>query len=516
MAGFSFPSVLDATSWNKQKGVPPKSDVAKALDALKKAHSGLDTALLDTGKLKTLDEVQERIDAIDAALKKSVKSAADEARNVVSAASDFKKSKDAAKEAVSAANLVAKAAGDYAGEVVSTFQSVAKELAPKLAKLAAEAKKQEDEEGDDPGEADHKKDLESVANKTITFMKQVQARGPNPAKPIKFLIAVYKKQVFAYVAQAISGSTQARVMRLMEVTQKPVFYRGECRFENKAYTFVGVNVPTSGFAPRVQRALMDLTGKKYKIRMQRPTGETDEVAGEEEADDALEQIAAKGGKEAGKAAEVLARHKKLKPLFDGLINAGSPLAAEVRKGLAAYETNVGASKFSEALKVLDDLEKSLRDKAKAAKGAAETRARETADAAIDKASKDSANQGSAAASTKLAEEWKTAAATARKGINDLAAKIEAEFKADPNVGDAVRRLRALAKGLEGDLADKLSEALKKPDSSTRSAARAALGSVAKVVADDLMKEIDGNELMTNLKVVEPMRKKLVEIGAALK
>src|SRR4051812_9796417 len=149
MAGFTYPSVLDSANWNKQKGVPPKSDVAKALDALKKAHGNLETGLLDTGKLKTAEDVQDRIDEIDVALGKGVKAAADEAKNVSSTATDFKKAKDTAKEAATAAGLVIKAADDYAKEVVAAFQSVQKDLAPVLAKLEAEAKKDEDKEDEE-------------------------------------------------------------------------------------------------------------------------------------------------------------------------------------------------------------------------------------------------------------------------------------------------------------------------------------------------------------------------------
>jgi hypothetical protein len=326
--------------------------------------------------------------------------------------------------------------------------------------------------------------------------------------------------VYVFVGKATSSGTEKRIKKHMEVKEHVDIMRGTVTFEdNKVWVFEGVNIRGGGFAVLMQKALIEQTGKRYKVKTRRPTGETDEAPGDSDADadDALEQATEGGGKDAARAAEVLARHKKLKPLFDGLLATGGSLASDVKNGLARFESSVKGKKFDEALKVLDELERSLREKAKTAKGAdaaAESKAKETADAAIDKASKDSAKSG--AASTKLADEWAAAAEAASKGINELADKIQADFSGDPNVAKAVARLRSLANGLKSDLSTKLSAALTQPNANTKNAARAALGNVAKVVADDLMKEIDGNELMSNLKVVGPMKEKLVKIGAALK
>ncbi|HMC16489.1 MAG TPA: hypothetical protein VKI18_12705 [Albitalea sp.] len=518
MAGFTYPSVLDSANWSKQKGVPPKSDVAKALDSLKKTHGNLDTSLLDTGKLKSVDDVKGRIDAVNAAVGKGVKTAADEAKNVSTTANDFKKGKETTKEAATAAGLVAKAADDYAKDVGAAFQSVLKELAPLLAKLEAASKK--DEENEDEEDPDLEKDRKKVGKLIESAMKEAKK------KPMKFVIGVFKKQVMAFVGKSTSSSTEKRLKKLMEVKEHVDFMRGTVTFEdNKAWVFEGVNIRAGGFAVMLQKALMEQTGKRYKVKTRRPTGETDETGddGDEGADDALEQVSEKGGKEAAKAAEVLARHKKLKPLFDGLISAGGALAGEVRTGLASFESNVRSKKFDEALKVLDDLEKSLRAKAaQSGKGgdAAEGRAKETADAAIDKARGAAQAPGSA----KLATEWASAAQDVRDGIKSLIEKIKQEYSNEPDqkvqVADAVKKLEELSSSLQDDLSTKLSEVFGETDPAKRAdltrKAKVAWANVAKMVAGDkLLRELDGNELLPSLKVVAPLKARLSDIGRAL-
>jgi hypothetical protein len=522
MAGFTYPSALDSTNWSKQKGVPPKSDVAKALDSLKSAHGKLDTGLLDTAKLKSVDDVQGRIDAINAAIGKSVKTAADEAKKASTAADGFKKAKDTPKEAATAAAAVIKAADDYAKDVAAAFQSVLKELAPLLAKLEAEAKK--DEENEDEEDPDLEKDRKKVGKLIESAMKEAKK------KPMRFVIGVFKKQVMAFVGKSTSSSTEKRIKKLMEVKEHVDFMRGTVTFEdNKAWVFEGVNIRAGGFAVMLQKALMEQTGKRYKVKTRRPTGETDEAGddGDEGADDALEQVSEKGGKEAAKAAEVLARHKKLKPLFDGLLSAGGARAGPVRTGLASFESTVRGKKFDEARKVLDELEKSLRDKAKTtqsgkggADAAAESRAKEGADAAIDKAKGASQAPGSA----KLATEWASAAKDVRDGIKALIDKIKQEYSSEPDqkaqVDEAVRKLEKLSSSLQDDLSAKLSDVFGEADPTKRAdltrKAKAAWANVAKMVAsDELLRELDGNELLPSLKVVAPLKSKLRDIGTAL-
>jgi hypothetical protein len=176
--------------------------------------------------------------------------------------------------------------------------------------------------------------------------------------------------------------------------------------------------------------------------------------------------------------------------------------------------------------VLDELEKSLRDKAKAAqsgKGAdpgAENRAKESADAAIDKAK----GASQAAGSAKLATEWAAAAQDVRDGIKALVDKIKQEYSNEPDqktqVADAVKKLESLSASLQNDLSAKLGAVFSEADPGKRAdltrSAKAAWANVAKMVAsDELLRELDGNELLPSLKVVAPLKSKLRDIGTAL-
>ncbi|MES1163888.1 MAG: hypothetical protein ABUL50_12575, partial [Rhizobacter sp.] len=298
---------IRSASGGKKAAFDPK-ELTNALKQLEKLSAAVDASLFDQTEADTAEAARQRLAALEAGPLKAAQAAAAQATKVAQlgakAQSALKSDKSVDAKTVGAVAEVAGDARGYASDLMKAAQSAQAELKALMARLLAsekkgaqkdarkhaDSKKQQDEE--DAEEADHEKDLAKVGAQVATAMKLARTAGT--AKPMKFMIGVLKKQVFVYVAKATSGSTVARIKRLMEAgTQSVTIYRGECVFENKAHTFVGVNIPTGGFAIRMQKALLELTNKKYKIRVRRPTGETDEAAGDDDddadADDALAQ-----------------------------------------------------------------------------------------------------------------------------------------------------------------------------------------------------------------------------------
>jgi len=373
---------IRAASGGKKAGFDPK-ELTSALKQLEKLDSAVEASLFEPAGADTAEAARQRLAALEAGPLKAAQATAAQATKVAQFAAKAQSALKADKSAdPKIVDMVAEVAGDargYASDLLKAAQGAQAELKALLARLLAsekkgaqkearkeaDSKKEQDEE--DAEEADHAKDLAAVGARVATALKQARTTGT--AKPMKFMIGVLKKQVFVYVAKATSGSTVARIKRLMEAgAQSVTIYRGECVFENKAYTFVSVNIPTGGFAMRMQKALAELTGKKYKIRVRRPTGETDEAAGDDDeadAEDALAQATKQGGKDAARAAAVLERHKKLKPAIDQILNAGGPLVGAARAAVAAFDAKVGAKKFDDALKALDQLENGVLKEARA-------------------------------------------------------------------------------------------------------------------------------------------------------
>ncbi|GEM_PF-2741250 len=581
MAGLSYPSVLVPENWNKQKGVPPKSPVADALADLKKAHAGIDNRLLETGKLKTAEGVQERIDELNTELKKSVKAAVDAAKDAVTAAKkaegEYKKQKDNPKEASAAAAAVIKAAGSYGDDVVGAVQSTLAELATRLAKLEAEEKKNAKDDKDDEAET---ADEKFVRNRVVSAMKIVKAAKAG-AKPMLFMIGMGKTHVMPYMWYSVGGSHRTMLTRLMPGESGIKFFKGECIWEEKAFTFIGETIPTGGFAKKLQKGLQELTNIKYRVRSRRPEGDAEEGEGGGDGEDEQQQVAAADAAAKNKpdqGADFNHRLAELQPqIREGL---AGPRGADIKNLVATMGQRAQKKDFETALKQLDEIKALLRSaagaeqpggvdpakafnarlgalvpKVKAAGGElgkqVTTLAAQAGQLAGDKSkdgvtkanalldkietmlgaaagAKAAAQSGDAgagsAASPKLASEWASARKDAVDGIEALAKKIQEEYRDEVDqkaqVAVAVGKLRTLSGKLQDGLDKQLGAALAESDPAKRAAlartAKATLASIAKVVVEDpLMAELDGNELLPDLKIVAPLKAKLREIATAL-
>lgn len=458
------------TAFGERKPKLDPKALADALKQLEKLDAAVDTSLFERVKLDSAEQAEARLQALESGPLKAAQAAAAQARKAAQlgekAHAELKNDKAADKKAVGAVGEVAGNARSYATDLLKAAQAAQAELKALLARLLDEEKKgaakdakkeaqaanaakeaKKDEKEDEEADAEAEKDLAAVGARIATALKLAKTSGPT--KPMKFMIGVLKKEVFVYVAKATSGSTVTRVKRLMNAgTQSVTIYRGDCVFENKAHTFVGVNIPTGGFAMRIQKSLAELTGKKFKIRVRRPTGETDEAAGDDDddADDVLVAARERGGAEAAKATAVLDRHKKLEPVLDTLLAAGGPMVAALRAGLRAFDAKVAAKQFDAALKALDHLEHQLVKEALAqqqaqARGEAEIK-RQLASLAPQL--KQALARGGKAADDlkrKLAQVQSAAKEAARSGVQDA-------FKL------AHRELDGLQKAVEWTLADK--------------------------------------------------------------
>jgi colicin import membrane protein len=405
--------------------------LAKELRTLEQQIKAIDTSLFDPVKLATAEEAEERLALLEADGLKPAQLAAAQAGKVAALGqkshAELKSNKAVDKDAVGAMADVAEDAKAYAASLLGAAQRAAAALKAEVARLQqAEQKAAQAAKKGGPGEsaeeAEREKSLEIVGGRIATAMKL--ARDAGPTKPMPFMIGVLKKQVFVYVAKAVSGSTPARIKGWLQAgSQSVTIYRGNVVFEDKAHCFVGVNIPAGGFAVRIQRALMELTGKRYKIRVRRPTGETDEAGGgdDDAADDVLENVAAQGGKDAALAARARDQERRLQPALRQVLRAGGPLAELADALMRKFDKAVAAKKFDEALAQLDEIE------AKVVKAAeAERAARSAAEKEIAK---------------RLAE-LKPQLAKALGQGGDTAKKVKKEFDALTNASREAARTAA--------------------------------------------------------------------------
>ena len=271
------------------------------------------------------------------------------------AETDFKKNALIPKSALQAAAAVAKGASDYAAEIEKATQAGMSALDKLLAELKAAEKKKGGEDEDEANMPAAK----LVRAKVIAALRIVKADKPE-AKVQQFMISVGKKQVCAYMAPSVGASHKTLLAKVMEGDSGFKYYTGQCIWEAKAYTFVGDNIPTGGFAKKLQAGLAELTGTRYKLRVRKTDGEAEEVEGdtEEQPHEGTQPLAKPGG--SGVSAATLAeRHQALKGGIDKLIAKGGPLAVAVKKTLDDFKAALVAKKLDAASAILDRLEESV-------------------------------------------------------------------------------------------------------------------------------------------------------------
>jgi hypothetical protein len=363
MPNVTYPTVLTPANWDKQKGFLAKvkpTGIGEALKTLAKTHGELEFSQFEPAKLKSSAEVQQRLQQINSEGKKKFDSAVEQAKAVEGLArkaeTDFKKNALIPKSALQAAVAVAKGASDYASEIEKAAQAGMAALDKLLNELKAAEKKKGGEEEDEANMPAAK----LVRAKVIAALRMVKANKPE-AKVQQFMIGVGKKQVCAYMGPSVGASHKNLLAKVMEGDSGFKYYTGECIWENKAYTFVGDNIPTGGFAKKLQAGLAELTGTRYKLRVRKTDGEAEEVEGEtDETPPIVPPLpGAKPGGSGVTAAMLAERHQALKDGIDKLIAKGGPLGTAVKKALDDFKAALVAKKFDVASGVLDRLEESV-------------------------------------------------------------------------------------------------------------------------------------------------------------
>lgn len=285
MASINLPPVLTPQQWEKQKGVLAKpTGISDALKALQRASTAVDRSLLELDKLDGAAALKQRITQLDAELAGRVKATGDQARSVATLAKkwegEFKKLPQLAKEASAAAAELGKAATGFGEDLLEAFQAARKALPARLAKAEADAAK-----NSPAADLVDAKDLKTVRDRVLGAMRTVKAAQPG-AKPMQFMVAAGSKRCLAYLGPSVGASHKTLLGELLTGDSGIKYYRGECVFEAKAYTFVGDDIPTGGFGKRLQAGLLELTQQRYPVRIRKSSGEVEEVEGDVEEGDA--------------------------------------------------------------------------------------------------------------------------------------------------------------------------------------------------------------------------------------
>lgn len=387
MAELKYPAALTPTHWAKHKGQLAKSKptgIGEALTQLMKAHEGLDLAAFEVTRLDTVDAAEKALARYEKDLKKDFVKAFQQAKTVedtaTTATTTLKKAALVPKSAVEAAAAVAEAASDYAVALTAFRQDGVKALEQRLETLRQAAEDDVDENAAPDVIA------QKLSRKLVDALKQVKARGEETGKPpFLFMMAVGKAASSLFVGPRAGAGHKPMLKKVLTGESGTLkYYAGQCLFESGAITFVGDDIPLGGFAKRLQKSLLESTGKKYKLRVRRSSGEVDE-AGEEDGEAPGTPTVGTTPPETptptptpqtpqtpSTAEQVLTqRMKQLLPRLQPLLLQGGKPAEALKTILEKFKEQVAAKAFDAATLLLDQLE--LQAQKVAAKTTTETR-----------------------------------------------------------------------------------------------------------------------------------------------
>lgn len=574
-----LPPSLQPQDWLKKVDKLDKPyGLADDLKKLAKLFDALPQEMLDLAELVDKDAADDLEKQLKQEYAKAAKAIADHARSVAATAkkaeAEFKKS-NAPKPALTAAGALAADVLEFSTDVNQSLDKALAALKGVQIKIAADLRKEQEqmakaqkveqakaakqEEEDADALAEHKDEAKfraKVKAQLLSWFKRVKAEG---APRGKFTVVVIGKTWGVYLNKSAGESEKKIAMRLAGLTSGFKHCKGDFFYDPQAKTWVfeGPNIPVGrANATSMSLSLKPILGYAPRLRLQAPgeKGEDSEGA-DQDPDDAQQKSGpqigahrgAPKGDEAGGAkaqaeeteadeadneddadsADTAATKKdprlkdpafakSLKTFTDRLTAMkprimASPAAAKLKLLVAQAGALAGDGFFDRAGKMLDDAEAEIR------KAIGQPPPRPSAPAP-------GAAPGPAPERLrKLRQDWATARSEAVRGIESLARTIEQEYRDEADqhpVTEATKKLRALAAQLKDDLEKQLDEMLRTADAAARrnqvASAKTRLTEVLRVVAaDPLMKEIDGNELMPDLRIVKPMQDSLREIAAAL-
>jgi hypothetical protein len=520
---FDTPAALSIEAWNKQKAALGKDkslddklskNAAKVTEALKnldKARSAVDFSLLDPKGVTTAADAEAALKKLDASSKGNLKNLRGVLKQAGAAADEFaaavekiRKSLQGASAAVAvtamgAATAASKAAPAYEQSLVSAAEAAEAGLQA----IVAKAKSQK---APPPAAGTLNKQQLLLKSRFITAMKL--AKNPPPKLKLKFAFAVGKTMALCYISKDCGPPHEKLLKGMFPKDDVPKIHRpkdGEVIWEQKKLTFVTDAPVPAGVVKKVALTMKTVFKLPMGLRIRTTAGQAEEAEGEEFPDSALD--AADDPKAKAEAAKEYA--SRLQGLRDDIAKAlKGPNGADVQERMASIKSNIASKDFDALSEDLDLLE-ALLD--------------ETPAEAVDVGA--SGSGGLSVKQLAVARlEWIKSRDTCTSEITRLCKAVADAYRGEtahlPKVREAITRLDGLKGKLKTGLDDVLDKALSENDAARRveltKAARNYLKSVQEFIEkDELMQNLDGNEILADMRVVAPMKERLSAIEAAL-
>lgn len=288
MTAPDYPATLEAATWSAQMTphraalakARPKVDLGDTLKSLARAHAAVDWELFACDGLDTAEDAVQRLADLDAeragpirALLKLADRAHAEGRALIAV---FKAEAALKDDAARRVGEVATAAAGYARSVEDTVASARNAAEKRRALLAAAAGRAK------PPALDPKQAKVGAAVRARLVSSLRALRNPLPGQPpMKFIAAVAGTRTRLVVGPSVGNAQKAQLMALLPDMEGVKWLKGHCLWEDKAVTFV-CTTPASGAGKRLQRALLEQTKARLRVRVRKPDGEAETCEGSDD------------------------------------------------------------------------------------------------------------------------------------------------------------------------------------------------------------------------------------------
>lgn len=247
-----------------------KVDLGETLKSLERAHAAVDWDLFGIEGLDTAEDAAQRKADLEAERAGPIKAAlrlagqaGTEARPLIAS---FKAEPALKNDAARLVSDIAAAAAVYARAVDDTVESAAKAVEKRRLALLA-AGKPAKAPAVDPQQA---KLAATVRARLIAGLRAV--RNPLPGQaPMKFIAGVAAARARVVIGPNVGNAQKTQLLALMPNLEGIKWMKGHCVWEDKAVTFVCAGAP-SGAGKRLQRALLEQTKAKLRVRVLKPEG----------------------------------------------------------------------------------------------------------------------------------------------------------------------------------------------------------------------------------------------------
>jgi hypothetical protein len=254
------------TAWWKRQAKTLAASKPAVLDqrlaALERAHGLLDFSRFDGQRLGKVEDVEQRVSQLDG-FARTVKAVIEFAKAVEGSAERWQtqfKADAKAKEGLAAVARTLREVVAYRDKLTDFVEEARSALGERLDEL-------QEKEAPEPGDG-KKADTPERRRVRTRMLDQLRIVKHRPDRKVHFLLCVGHESSAAWLhASPVSDAQKPLLTKVLQGDRGFKWYRGECRWESGAVTFIGANL-SSSLARRIQTGADELAGGSvgYRIR----------------------------------------------------------------------------------------------------------------------------------------------------------------------------------------------------------------------------------------------------------